>query len=220
MLPWMDTLAGLNVLFVMAAESEYGPALRRRIRPLMTGVGTVESALATGAALALLQGARRLPAAVVSLGSAGSRQLPQGSVWQVRSVGYRDMDASPLGIARGVTPFLNLPAAVPLPWQVPGLSGATLSTGAGIVSGAAYDSIEAQMVDMESWAVMRACMDFGVPMIGLRGISDGAEPLGGMLDWTRYLHLIDERLAEALDLVEAAVAGGLLDAVSWPGGVR
>ena len=29
----------LSVLFVMAAEAEYGPELRRVIRPLITGVG-------------------------------------------------------------------------------------------------------------------------------------------------------------------------------------
>ena len=46
----------------------------------------------------------------------------------------------------------------------------------------------------------RACMAHGVPLIGLRGISDGAAPLGGMLDWTRYLDVIDDRLAAALDV--------------------
>ena len=40
----------------------------------------------------------------------------------------------------------------------------------------------------------------------LRGISDGAAPLGGMLDWTRYLDVIDERLAAALGVVAAALA--------------
>lgn len=78
-------------------------------------------------------------------------------------------------------------------------------------SGPGYDAVAADMVDMESYAVARAAMAAGVPMIGLRGISDGAAPLGGMLDWTRYLVLIDGRLAAVLDLVEAAVADGLLD---------
>ena len=49
-------------------------------------------------------------------------------------------------------------------------------------------------------------MAHGVPLIGLRGISDGAAPLGGMLDWTRYLDVIDERLAAALGVVAAALA--------------
>ena len=51
---------------------------------------------------------------------------------------------------------------------------------------------------------------FGLPLIGLRGISDGAAPLSGFMDWTRYLAEIDLRLAAAVDLLSAAVAEGLL----------
>ena len=47
-LPPMDRLSGRDVLFVMAVPAEYGPALQGRITPLMTGVGPVEAALATG----------------------------------------------------------------------------------------------------------------------------------------------------------------------------
>lgn len=121
------------------------------------------------------------------------------------------MDASALGIPRGVTPFLDLPAEIALGRAVPGLPQARLATGTSVVSGPGYDAVAADMVNMESYAVARAAMAAGVPMIGLRGISDGAAPLGGMLDWTRYLVLIDGRLAAVLDLVEAAVADGLLD---------
>ncbi len=32
---------GKRLLFVMAAEAEYGPHLKARFRPLMTGVGPV-----------------------------------------------------------------------------------------------------------------------------------------------------------------------------------
>ena len=57
---------------------------------------------------------------------------------------------------------------------------------------------------MESFAVCRAALAFGVPMIGLRGISDGAAPLSGYMDWTRYLAVLDERLAAAVDLLPGA----------------
>jgi adenosylhomocysteine nucleosidase len=191
----------MTILYVMAAEAEYGPHLRARISPLMTGVGPVEAAIAVTRALAVRAGA--LPDLVVSLGSAGSRVLEQCGVYQASTVSYRDMDASALGFARGQTPFLDLPPVLPL-HTVPGIPLATLSTGGNIVSGSAYDGIAAEMVDMETYAVLRACQGFGVPLLALRGISDGAEELGHVGDWTRYLHIIDEKLAGAVDLIEAS----------------
>ena len=193
-----------RVLFVMAAPEEYGPALRQRVTPLMTGIGPVEAALTVSAALARLAAEGGLPDAVVCMGSAGSRALEQGGVYQAVSVSYRDMDVSALGFPRGITPGLDLPAEVPLPFRIPGVPQARLSSGAAIVSGSGYDAIDADMVDMESFAVCRACLAFGVPMIGLRGISDGAQPLSGYMDWTRYLRVIDDRLAAAIDRLSEA----------------
>lgn len=201
----MENVAGKRVQFVMAADQEYGPALKARFTPLITGVGPVEAAVQLTAVLAT---ADPLPDLVVSLGSAGSRELEQTDVYQATSVSYRDMDASPLGFERGATPFLDLPVVVEMPVQVPGIPGATLSTGANIVSGAAYDDIDAQMVDMESFAVLRACHHFDVPLIGLRGISDGKDELRHVDDWTEYLHIIDEKLAAAVDRLEDAIKSG------------
>lgn len=195
-----------SILYVMAADAEYGPHLRKRISPLMTGVGPVEASVVLSAALARKEAAGKLPSLVVSLGSAGSRTLEQTGVYQASSVSYRDMDASPLGFEKGATPFLDLPAVVPLPLQVPGIPAASLSTGAGIISGAAYDAVAADMVDMETFAVLRACQLFGVPLIGLRGISDGVADLRHVGDWTEYLHVIDEKLADAVERLEQAVA--------------
>jgi adenosylhomocysteine nucleosidase len=194
----------MTILYVMAAQAEYGPHLRARIKPLMTGVGPVEAAIAVTRALARTEQSGALPKLVVSLGSAGSRTLEQCGLYQASSVAYRDMDASPLGFPKGQTPFLNLPAVLPLT-TLPGLPTATLSTGANIVSGAAYNSIDADMVDMETYAILRACQAFGVPLLALRGISDGAAELAHVNDWTQYLHVIDEKLAAAIDLIEASV---------------
>lgn len=199
-----------RVLFLMAAEAEYGPELRARFSPVMTGVGPVEGAVATAATLAGLQAGTGLPDLAVSLGSAGSARLEQCSVYQAHTVAYRDMDATALGFEKGVTPFLNRPASLTLPYQIAGLPSASLSTGANIVSGAAYDGIAEDMVDMESYAVLRACQRFDVPLIALRGISDGAAPLEGLHSWTEYLHIIDARLAEAVDRLRMKLEGGEL----------
>jgi adenosylhomocysteine nucleosidase len=198
------------VLFVMAAQAEYGPHLKRLFVPLMTGVGPVEAGTRLGAELSRLREEAALPDLVVSLGSAGSCRLVQAEIYQAVSVSYRDMDASPLGVEKGVTPFLGLPAILPLPLRIPGIPEATLSTGAAIVSGRAYDAIAEDMVDMETYACLRACQLFGVPLIALRGISDGAADLRHVGDWTACLHIIDEKLAAAVALLEDALATGAL----------
>lgn len=200
----------LDILYVMAVAQEYGPHLQTRINPVMTGVGPVEAAVTVAAHLAALLAAERLPHLVVSLGSAGSNTLEQGTIYQASSVAWRDMDASALGFEPGVTPFLGLPATLPLGHPVPGIPLASLSTGGNIVSGRAYDRIAADMVDMETYAVLRACQRFNVLMIALRGISDGREELRALNDWTQYLHVVDRNLATAVDLLEAAVKDGVI----------
>jgi adenosylhomocysteine nucleosidase len=202
-----DRIAGHPILFVMAAESEYGPALRARITPLITGIGPIEAAVKLTAAISAMT---ERPKLIVSLGSAGSALLAQTEIYQVTGVAYRDMDASPLGFERGRTPLLDLPAHVPLPHHVPGLPSASLSTGATIVSGAAYAAIAEEMVDMETFAHLRAAQHFDLPLIGLRGISDGTEDLRQLTDWTQYLHVIDEKLAVAVDRLETALIEGAI----------
>jgi len=195
-----------GILHVMAADAEYGPCLRARISPLMTGIGPVEAAVVVTRALAEARGRGALPGLVVSLGSAGSATLEHTGVYQAVSVSYRDMDASALGFPAGVTPIPRLDAELPLEPRIPGLAGARLSTGANVVSGAAYGGIDADMVDMESFAILRACQSFGVPLVVVRGISDGVEALTGLSDWTRDLGIIDEKLAHAVDLIAAHAA--------------
>ena len=194
---------GRRILFVMATDAEYRDHLRRLFTPFICGVGPVE-ATAT-CAWRLAKGDVDL---VVSLGSAGSNRLPRGTVVQASHVSYRDMDASAFGFERGVTPFLDLPAVVPLGLAIPGLAQATLSTGASVVSGTAYDAIDADMVDMETWGVMRACHLANAGLVALRGISDGSEEVSAYEHWADHLDAVDEGLAEAVEKLLAHVAAG------------
>jgi adenosylhomocysteine nucleosidase len=202
----ITTISGKSILFVMAVEAEYGPHLRTRFTPLMTGVGPVEAAMVLSSFLTHLDAQNALPDLVISLGSAGSRTLEHTGVYQAKSVSYRDMDATAIGFEKGVTPLLNLPAVLDLPIVIQGIPSATLATGASVVTGAAYDAINADMVDMETYALLRACTGHGVPLIALRGISDGKAELTHMADWTEYLHIIDEKLANAVDLIIKAIS--------------
>ena len=205
----LKSVSGKSILFVMAVEAEYGPFLRSRIEPLMTGVGPVEAAISLTRVLARLEEQNERPDLVVSLGSAGSARLEQTEIYQASSVSYRDMDASPLGFEKGRTPFLDLPAALELPLRIPGVPTASLSTGANIVSGATYETIDADMVDMETFAVLGTCHAFNLPLIGLRGISDGKQELKHVDDWKEYLHVVDRKLALTVDTLFEALEDGV-----------
>ena len=201
----LERYGAVTVLPVMAAPAEYGAHLRARIQPLMTGIGPVEAAVSLTAALARLEATGDRPDLIVSLGSCGSRVLEHAAVYQVSSVGYRDMDASALGFPKGVTPLSDLPAILPLPCPIPGVPTATLSTGANVVSGVGYDAIDADMVDMETWALVRAAQTFDVPLVALRGVSDGRAELTALEDWTSILHHVDENLATVWDRLKAVL---------------
>ena len=203
--------AAMTILYAMAVAAEYGEHLRQRFTPVWTGVGPVEAGVALGAELAWRAAHQDLPDLVVSLGSCGSNRFAQGSVFQVATVGYRDIDATPLGFPKGRTPFLDLPERVELPYRIPDLPEAHLSTGGAVVSGAdAYATVDSDLVDMETFAILRACQRFEVPLVGLRGVSDGAAELTHYADWAEYLHVVDERLAGAVDALERAWAAGTL----------
>jgi adenosylhomocysteine nucleosidase len=186
----------------MATQAEYGPCLKKRIAPLITGVGPVEAGIGTARALAELVACGDGPTLAISLGSAGSNRLEQGKVYQVAAVSYRDMDASALGFEKGATPFLGLPVEITMPIRLHEVPAAHLSTGANIITGAAYQAIGSEMVDMETYGVLRACQGFELPLIGLRGISDGAHDLRQYSDWTALLGHLDEELAGIIDRLE------------------
>jgi adenosylhomocysteine nucleosidase len=200
-----EMIAGRRVLFVMAVDAEYGPHLKARFTPLLTGVGPVEAGLAMGTALQALVARDALPDLVVSLGAAGSRRCPLGQIFQIASVSWRDMDATRLGFPKGVTPMVDHPVDIPLVTPLP-LPLARLSTGANVVGGEDYAGIDADMVDMESFAIARACARYDVPLMGLRGVSDGPGELAHINSWMELLGLIDERLAQAVDLLPGVLA--------------
>ncbi|MEP0519425.1 MAG: 5'-methylthioadenosine/S-adenosylhomocysteine nucleosidase [Hyphomicrobiales bacterium] len=189
----------LSSLVLMAAPAEYGAELQKLITPVFIGVGPVEAAVNSANVFAKLAAENSLPDLIISLGTAGSASLKQTEVYQVRSVSYRDMDASPLGFKKGVTPFVDHAVDIPLQPHIKGVPEARLSTGGSVISGKAYEVIDADMVDMETFAIMRACQMHNLKLLGLRGISDGKEELQQYDDWTRYLSELDVKLAAILE---------------------
>lgn len=186
---------GKTILPLMATTIEYGDQLKQQIDPFIIGVGPVEAALNC---MQILNQLPQHPDYAVLVGSSGSARLAQGEIYQANSVSYRDMDASAIGFEKGQTPFLDQPATLPLAPLFDFLSPASLSTGGKVIVGQEFDDLPEDMVDMESFAVQRACQSHKLPLIILRGISDGKKELQKFDDWTQLLPLLDQKLAESL----------------------
>ena len=83
-----------NFLFVTATHQQFDPELGRRIRTLVTGVGPTKAAIGVSLHLLDVVSDGNKPDLVVSLGSAGSRRCETGTIWQVSSASWRDMDTT------------------------------------------------------------------------------------------------------------------------------
>ena len=157
---------------------------------LYTGFGKVQAAHALTRRLA---GAR--PSLIVNLGTAGSASVTPGSVVHCRQFIQRDMDASPLGVAPGVTPFSDIPAVLTYGLAVAGLPEAICGTGDSFVTH--REEMSYDIVDMEAYALALVAMREQVPFACLKYMSDSADDTAAT-DWTQALRKAANALAQAL----------------------
>ena len=153
-----------RILVVAATERELAPPAGWRT--LLCGVGPVEAAAATAAAIAADR-----PAAIVHVGIAGARRLralaPASLVIGCRAF-YSDL-AVPPTLAPAVvdaTPMLVEAAARVLPDALQLVIGTS-----GRIGGTSDTDVES----MEGFAVLRAAEQAGVPAVEVRAISNDIE---------------------------------------------
>jgi len=188
----------MKVLFVAALAEEVG-ALADHVPVLELGVGKVQAATTLAAHLS------RDPAdLVVNLGTAGGLSgQPIGEVVEVAQVHQHDFDH------HGVSTFVGRPLPGG-PIELPGPLNATgrLATGDRIVTDAAERArlaAQADLVDMEGYAVAATTLAFEREVWLVKAISDGADA-DTVGNWRDTLALCSERLAAWAD------GRGLLDA--------
>ena len=161
-------------LVVIALEVEgQGLFERAEVGVLYTGLGKVNAALSLARRLASLRAQGAAPSLVVNFGTAGSRTLATGSVVACRKFVQRDMDVTGLGFALGETPFEALPATLSFPPVFQGLPEAVCGTGDRFETGAS--GLACDVIDMEAYALAKACITEGLPFACAKYISDGAD---------------------------------------------
>jgi adenosylhomocysteine nucleosidase len=177
----------VGVLLVAALEEET-TALPAGVEVVHLGVGKVQAA----ATLAGVLAARDDVELVVDLGTAGGLQGQNiGEVVEIARVHQHDLDHA------GIEALVGRP----LPGGPIGLDGppgatARLATGDRLVADEASRrrlAEDAEVVDMEGYAVAAVCRAFGVPVWIVKAVSDGAGD-GAVTSWQGAL----ARCAEAL----------------------
>ena len=161
-------------LVVIALELEgQGLFEQADVGVLYTGLGKVNAALSLARRLSMLRAQRALPKMVVNFGTAGSRTFATGSVIACRKFVQRDMDVTGLGFALGETPFEALPATLEFPAVFEDVPEGVCGTGDRFETGAA--GLACDVIDMEAYALAKACLVEGVPFACAKYISDGAD---------------------------------------------
>jgi futalosine hydrolase len=184
--PGGAALAG--ILVVAATEHELAPP--QGWRTLRCGVGPVEAAIATAAAIA-----QRRPEAILHIGIAGARRsaglTPPAVVVGVEGR-YSDLDVPERFAPHHLTPPAALVEAACR--AVPDATRAVIGT-----SGRVGRTIDCPVEAMEGFAVLRAAALAGVPAIEVRVISNAIE------DADRALWKFDEAFAAVRAITPALV---------------
>jgi len=177
------------ILVVAATKVEAALADGRAVDAVACGIGPVEAALATSAALA-----DRRPDALLHIGIAGAQSLPNGSLALGSEAVYCDIQDPQARIPRveRVEPDAGLLAAARR--ALPDAHVLPIGTTAHVGGG---DGCEVEA--MEGFAVLRAAALAGVPAVELRAVSNA------VAERDRSRWTIDDALAALGDGLHAVL---------------
>ena len=145
---------------VLIALKEEAPELAYLMNLFYTGVGKVNAAMVVGEIIAKYR-----PKRIINFGTAGSITVAPG-FYQCTQFVQRDMTCEALGGVPGQTPFET-------DVHLGNANGLTCSTGDNFVMDPELE-IPADVVDMEAYAIAKACAKYGVEFICWKYISDQA----------------------------------------------
>lgn len=197
-------------LFVVAARAE-ATAFDHALPVLVTGIGKIRSAAALAACLASYEAAGGLPSAVVNIGTAGALRGHVLGVHRVETVLLHDFSHSAVRKITGMDeyPPLNVgprddegadAGPGPVAASTESGTGVVLATGDTFVADSAVrDALaeQADLVDMEGYAIAQVAHDFGVPVELIKHVSDSADETSGDVWAARAAELAEELAGHA-----------------------
>jgi adenosylhomocysteine nucleosidase len=175
-----------NPLVVMALRAESQGVFEAAGVPVVyCGVGKVNAAIALTRELARYALDGGTMPLVLNFGSAGSRRHAAGTVVGCHEFVQRDMDVSGLGFALGVTPFDDAPSCLRFEPVFKHLPTAVCGTGDSFATGDV--GVDCAVVDMEAYALAKACWRERAAFACAKYVSDGADHTAAD-DWQSNVH--------------------------------
>jgi adenosylhomocysteine nucleosidase len=163
-----------RTLVVMALKEESAGVFEAAgVSVLYCGVGKVNAAIALTRELARYAHAGEAPPLVLNFGTAGSRVHATGSLLACHEFVQRDMDVSGLGFALGVTPYDETPALLRFEPRFTNLESATCGSGDSFAT--VVGAVECGVLDMEAYALAKACWREHAPFACAKYVTDGAD---------------------------------------------
>jgi adenosylhomocysteine nucleosidase len=153
----------------------------------LTGAGKVSAAVAVSQAIT-----EGRPSAVLNVGTAGALRPGLGGLYRIGRVAEHDFDVAALERLTGDT--------FPGELELDASADTVLVTGDVFVQDEALRARlaeRAHLVDMEGYAVARACAAFGVPCTMLKVVSDEASA-GAVRSWVETIDESARRIAQAV----------------------
>jgi adenosylhomocysteine nucleosidase len=160
----------------------------RDVDVLLTGIGKVAAAISVARALA-----RRPPDHVLNVGTAGALRDGLEGVHRIGRVIEHDLDHEGLSHLLGDP----VPGEVVLDPELP----TVLATGDAFVQDGAVRAAlaaRADLVDMEGYAVARACAVAGVPCSMVKVVSDAADE-GAARSWAERIDALARTIADVVE---------------------
>ena len=145
---------------VLIAIREEAPDLAYMMNLFYTGVGKVNAAMVASEVIAKYR-----PQRIINFGTAGGITVAPG-FYQCTQFVQRDMTCEALGCVPGQTPFESSV-------RIGNLNGLICSTGDNFVMNPKLE-IPADVVDMEAYAIAKACAKYNVEFVCWKYISDQA----------------------------------------------
>lgn len=193
----MTDLPRVLVVMALAVESA-GVFEDARVPVLYCGVGKINAAVALTRELCRYTHASRPLPLVLNFGSAGSRVHDTGALVACHEFVQRDMDVTGLGFELGVTPYDQTPARLTFEPRFAHLPAALCGSGDSFATSASL--VECDVVDMEGYALAKACWLHGAAFGCAKYVTDGADHAAAD-HWRDNVHKAAE---EFLDLYRAA----------------